>query len=258
MTDPAERGGVQSIERTLDLLEILSTHDGAKSLSELSSVSGLPQPTIHRLLRTLASRGYVRRVVGRRYALGSRLIPLGESAVKQLGASSLPVLRQVVEQLDETANMAVLDGDLVSYIAQVPSTQSMRMFTEVGRRVHAHDTGVGKAILAQLGNDAVRAIVTRAGMPTPTVKSLGSVEVLLEDLQTCRERGYAVDDGEREIGVRCIAVPVLGAPTPTALSVSGPALRLDAAFEERALPILLKAAALVADRLNDTRSTSID
>jgi IclR family transcriptional regulator, acetate operon repressor len=258
VADPAERGSVQSVERVLDLLEILSTHDGGQSLSELSSVSGLPQPTIHRLLRTLASRGYVRRVVGRRYTLGSRLIPIGESAVKQLGAASLPVLGRVVEQLDETANMAVLDGDLVSYVAQVPSTQSMRMFTEVGRHVHAHTTGVGKAILAQLSNNVVRAIVTRAGMPTPTAKSLGSVEALLEDLQICRERGYAVDDGEQEIGVRCIAVPVLGAPTPTALSVSGPALRVDIAFEERAVPILLKAAALVADRLNDAESTSVD
>jgi IclR family transcriptional regulator, acetate operon repressor len=251
MADQAGKGGVQSIERVLDVLEILSSDDTPKSLSEVALASGLPLPTIHRLLRTLGSRGYVRRAAGRRYALGSRLIPLGESAVKQLGTESIPALRSVVAQLDETANMAVLDGALVSYVAQVPSTQSMRMFTQVGQRVHAHSSGVGKAILCQFNDDAVRSIVKRAGMPTPTEKTLGTVEALLEDLEKCRKRGYAIDDGEQEISVRCIAVPVPGAPTPTAISVSGPAQRMGADFDERAVPLLLKAAALVADSMSD-------
>ncbi len=243
-------GGVQSVERVLDLLEILSTGDGTKSLSELASVSGLPLPTIHRLLRTLANRGYVRRLPGRRYALGPRLIPIGESAVRQLGAASLPVLAEVVDELEETANMAVLDGDMVSYIAQVPSRHSMRMFTEVGRRVNVHDTGVGKAILSQLDDETVRGIVSRMGMPTPTEHSHGTLESLLEDLTVCRRRGYAVDDGEQELGVRCIAVPIPHAPTPTALSVSGPTLRVDEDFERRAVPVLTKAAAEIAARIS--------
>jgi IclR family acetate operon transcriptional repressor len=241
---------VQSVERVLDLLEILAAEDGTKSLSELAAASGLPLPTIHRLLRTLAGRGYIRRLSGRRYALGPRLIPIGESAVRQLGAATLPVLVGVVEQLEETANMAVLDGDYVSYIAQAPSRHSMRMFTEVGRRVTAHDTGVGKAILSQLGDDVVRGIVGRAGMPTPTERSHGTLESLLADLAVCRERGYAVDDGEQEIGVRCIAVPVPGVLSPTAISVSGPALRVDSVFETRAVAILKAAAAEISDHIN--------
>jgi IclR family acetate operon transcriptional repressor len=146
--------------------------------------------------------------------------------------------------------MAVLDSDMVVYIAQVPSSHSMRMFTEVGRRAHTHDTGVGKAILAQLDNETVRNIVTRAGMPTPTEKSIGSVEQLLEELENIRERGYSIDEQEQELGVRCFAMAVPDAPTPTAISVSGPISRVDESFADKAVPLLRSAAQAISDDLN--------
>ena len=161
-------GGVQSVERVFELLELITDAGGDVTLSELSSSTDLPLPTIHRLLRTLVTLGYIRQLPNRRYALGPRLIRLGEGANKQLGAVARPQLKTLVDRLGETANMAVLDSDMVIYVAQVPSLHSMRMFTEVGRRAHTHDTGVGKAILAQLDDDVVRGIVARTGMPTPT------------------------------------------------------------------------------------------
>ena len=132
-------GGVQSIERAFDLLEMLADAGGALGLSELSTVSGLPLPTVHRLMRTLVNRGYVRQEASRRYTLGSRLIRLGEISSQMLGTWLRPFLAQLVRLTGETANLAMLDGDEVVYIAQVPSPHSMRMFTEPGRRVHAVD-----------------------------------------------------------------------------------------------------------------------
>lgn len=248
----AERptGGVQSVERVFELLELITDVGGEVTLSELASSTSLPLPTIHRLLRTLLSMGYIRQLPNRRYALGPRLIRLGEAASQQLGALARPQLVQLAESLEETSNMAVLDGDMVLYVAQAPSRHSMRMFTEVGRRVHAHDSGVGKAILAQLSDEAVRTIVTRVGMPTPTSKSLGTVELLLADLQVIRDRGYSIDDGEQEVGVRCYAVAVPNAPTPTAVSVSGPVARVDDSFAARAVPLLQAAAQTISDELN--------
>ncbi|MET4004173.1 IclR family acetate operon transcriptional repressor [Arthrobacter sp. UYCu511] len=243
-------GGVQSVERVFELLELITEAGGNVTLSELSSSTELPLPTIHRLLRTLVSLGYIRQLPSRRYALGPRLIRLGEGATKQLGAMAMPQLDSLVKQLGETANMAVLDTDMVIYIAQVPSPHSMRMFTEVGRRAHTHDTGVGKALLAQLENDVVRNIVTRTGMPTPTIKSHGTIESLLADLDVIRERGYAIDEEEQEIGVRCFAMAVPDAPTPTAISVSGPVQRVDESFAERAVPMLRRAAAVISAELN--------
>lgn len=243
-------GGVQSVERVFELLELITDAGGEVTLSELSTSTDLPLPTIHRLLRTLVSLGYIRQMPNRRYALGPRLIRLGEGANKQLGALARPQLKTLVDTLGETANMAVLDSDMVIYIAQVPSPHSMRMFTEVGRRAHTHDTGVGKALLAQLDDETVRSIVARQGMPTPTSKSIGNIDDLLADLALIRERGYAIDEEEQELGVRCFAMAVPDAPTPTAISVSGPVTRVDQAFSDRAIPVLRKAADIISAELN--------
>lgn len=245
-----QSGGVQSVERVFELLELITDAGGNVTLSELASSTELPLPTIHRLLRTLVTTGYIRQLPNRRYALGPRLIRLGEGATQQLGAMAMPQLEMLVTKLGETANMAVLDTDMVVYIAQVPSPHSMRMFTEVGRRAHTHDTGVGKALLAQLDNETVRKIIGEQGMPTPTIHSIGTIEELLADLDIIRARGYAIDEEEQEIGVRCFAVAVPNAPAPTAISVSGPVQRIDEEFANRAIPLLQQTAEFLSTELN--------
>lgn len=245
----ARSGGVQSVERAFDLLEIMAESGGEISLSDLSATAKLPMPTIHRLLRTCVRLGYARQLPSRRYALGARLIPLGELAGRQLGRVAQPKLAQIVGELGETANMALLDGDQVVYVAQQPSRHAMRMFTEIGRRVNLHDTGVGKAILAGMSDDEVRAIIGRVGMPTPTAKSHSTVAELISDLDQIRARGYAIDDEEQEVGVRCYAVAVPGSPSAMAISVSGPLARVDEEFGRRAVPVLQQSAAAIGAEL---------
>lgn len=240
--EAAATGGVQSVERAFDLLEIMATAGDSIGLSQLSEVSGLPVPTIYRLVRTLVNRGYVRQLPSRQYSLGPRMIRLGESATRLLGAWSRPHLAEVVKTTGETANMALLDDTKAVYVYQVPSEHSMRMFTEVGRRVYTHCTGVGKALLMQLPEDAVRQIVARAGMPAQTTFTLTDPDALLADLELSRHRGYALDEGEQEIGVRCFAVPVPDAPIPTAISVSGPAARVTLDSANHIVPLLLRVA----------------
>jgi IclR family transcriptional regulator, acetate operon repressor len=215
-------GGVQSLERAFLILELMADDGGEVALSRLAVESGLPLSTIHRLVRTLVARGYVRQLPSRRYVLGPRLIHLGESSSRTMGSWARPHLSALVDSTGETANLAMLDGDKVVYVAQVPSRHSMRMFTEVGRRVHLHCTGVGKALLAQLPEDTARELLERGGMPPRTVKTVTDVDELLAQLPQIAAQGYALDDGEQEIGVRCIAVAVPGGPAATAISVSGP------------------------------------
>lgn len=164
----------------------------------------------------------MRQLPSRRYVLGPRLIHLGESSSRTLGTWARLHLADLVEGTGETANLAMLDGDRVVYVAQVPSRHSMRMFTEVGRRVHLHCTGVGKALLAQLPRETARELVQRAGMPRRTPRTITDVDEHMAELDRISAQGYAVDDGEQETGVRCIAVPVLAGGAQTALSVSGP------------------------------------
>ncbi|MEX2970568.1 IclR family transcriptional regulator [Streptomyces sp. C184] len=236
-------GGVQSLERAFDLLERMADAGGEVGLSELSSSSGLPLPTIHRLMRTLVACGYVRQQPNRRYALGPRLIRLGESASRLLGTWARPFLARLVEETGETANMALLDGDEIVYVAQVPSRHAVRMFTEVGRRVLPHSTGVGKALLAHHSPEEVRALLGRTGMPAATEKTITDPERFLEALADVRRLGYAVDDNEQEIGVRCLAVPVPNSPTSAAISISGPTGRVSEAATDKIVPVLQDVAA---------------
>lgn len=234
--------GVQSLDRALELLEHLADAGGPMRLAELETKTGLPLPTVHRLVKSLAHNGYVRQEPSRRYALGPRLIRLGELASRALGSWAVPHLTELVEQIGETANMAVLEGDAVVYVAHVPSAHSMRMFTEVGRRVPAHCTGVGKVLLSQLRDAEVLALLRRTGMPAQTTRTHTDPAALLGELGEVREQGWAVDDGEQELGVRCVAVPLQGAPALAALSVSGPSGRITAGRVAEIAPVLTGAA----------------
>ncbi|MFD7921659.1 IclR family transcriptional regulator [Streptomyces sp. NPDC059740] len=242
-------GGVQSLERAFDLLERMADAGGEVGLSELSASSGLPLPTIHRLMRTLVSCGYVRQQPNRRYSLGPRLIRLGENASRLLGTWARPHLARLVEETGETANMALLDGDEIVYVAQVPSRHAVRMFTEVGRRVLPHTTGVGKALLANVPAEEVRALLGRTGMPAATDRTITDPDSFLEALGRVRQAGYAVDDSEQEIGVRCLAVAVPDSPSAAAISISGPTGRLTEAATDSFVPVLQEIAAQLSRTL---------
>lgn len=256
-TQPRGRvpGGVQSLERAFELLETMADAGGVIGLSRLAQESGLALPTIHRLIRTLVDLGYVRQEPSRQYSLGPRLIRLGDSASHLLGTWSRPYLSRLVDSLGESANLAMLDGDRVVYVAQVQSRQSMRMFTEVGRRVYPHCTAVGKALLAHLPPADVQTLLKRTGMPAQTEHTITEPDRFAEEIERVRANGYAMDDGEQEIGVRCVAVPVLGTSNRLAVSVSGPAPRMTSDVVERAVPLLRQAATDLADELSTPRST---
>ena len=244
-------GGVQSLERAFGLLEIIASNGGSMTLSGLSSTSGLPSTTLHRLARTLVDLGYLRQEPSRRYALGPRLALLADASSASLSSVALPHLGHLVDELGETANLAMLDGDRVAYVAQVPGRHSMRMFTEVGRRVEPHCTAVGKALLAATRSDEeVRALLGRTGLTRHTPRTVVDPDELLAQLDVARDRGYALDEGEQEVGVRCIAVNVSGAALPLAISVSGPAPRMTDELLSLAVPVLRDVAARMAKELS--------
>ena len=234
---------VQSVDRAFRLLERMADTGGASSISDLAAHTGLPLPTIHRLVRSLVASGYVRQLPSRRYALGPAADParrVGGPAARRLGG---PAPGQAWStQVGETANMAVLDGDAVVYVAQVPSPHSMRMFTEVGRRVLPHCTGVGKALLG-------RCRTSRSGRSCPH-RHAGADRahdhrrrtLLVAELAAIRRRGFAIDDGEQEPGVRCVAAAVPSQLAGTAaLSVSGPSSRVTRDRVDQIAPLVIAA-----------------
>jgi IclR family acetate operon transcriptional repressor len=243
-------GGVQSIERVFELLETMADAGGVIGLSQLASQSGLPLPTIHRLVRTLVDLGYVRQEPSREYALGPRLVRLGDISSGLLTRWATPYLKQVADALGESTNLAMLDGDQIMYVAQAPGSHSMRMFTEVGRRAHAHCTAVGKAMLAQMPAEQVDGILRRSGMPALTEHTITDRAQFTRELALTRERGYAIDEGEQELGVRCVAVALPGNPTRAAASISGPLTRMTGELVQTAVPLLAKTANALAGELD--------
>jgi IclR family acetate operon transcriptional repressor len=235
-------GGVQSVRRALDVLEAVAAAGGTASLGELAAACALPAPTLHRIAGTLADRGYLRHTPDRRYSLGSRLVPLGADAHALLGERALPVLRELVERTGETANLAVLTQGRAEYVAQAPGRHTMRTFTEVGNRVELHCTGVGKALLAAVDPAAAGQLIAAAPLTAQTSATITGPAALQAEIALIRGRGHALDEGEMEVGVRCVAVGLPGA-TPMAVSVSGPAVRMTDALVADAVSALRSAAA---------------
>lgn len=255
MPRSSETGGVQSVSRAFIILETLADAGGLATISQLATTTGLPLATIHRLLRSLVGDGYVRQELSHRYALGSRLIRVGDVARRAQSVWAQPRLQDLVAQIGETANLASLEGDAVVYVAQAPSPYAVRMFTEVGRRVSAHSTGVGKVLLAQLDDDDVRRLVLRTGMPASTEHTITTVSALMQDLDRIRQVGYGVDEDEHELGVRCVAVALHKAPGNVAISVSGPSGRLTRSRVAQIVPVLQLVAAELGDNLRHPKST---
>jgi IclR family transcriptional regulator, acetate operon repressor len=248
MAKESSDGGVQSVERAFEVLEALAARGTELSVAEIKMATGMPAPSVHRLVRTLVSLGYVRQEQSRRYSLAPGLIRLGDSAAKQFGTWANPVLVELVEKIGESANMAILDGSHALYVAQVAGHHAMRMFTEVGRRVPLHSTGVGKALLTQLSDDEVTRLLRLAGMPRITDHTITDPPVLLHELAAARALGYTTDNGEQEVGVSCVAVPLPQAPALAAISFSAPSPRMTPDVVRRAAAALRAGADTMAHR----------
>ena len=222
---PRAVGPVQSVDRALALLEVLASAGMPLGVGEVADLTDLPQGTVHRLLQTLHLRGYVRRDAGRKYSLGTAAIRLADAAQRALARSSRPLLAELVSLSGETANLAVLEGDDVVYVAQVPSPHTLRMFAEVGRHVPPHSTAVGKVMLAAMPREQALALLRRTGLTPRTEHTITDLATFAAELDRVAEQGWAADEEEQEYGVRCVAVPVGPGPVVAALSLSGPADR---------------------------------
>lgn len=231
--------GVQSLERALDILELLGGSEGELGVTEIGPAVGLPNGTAHRLLATLTRRGYARQnPETRKYNLGIKAFALATSARERLGPLARPFLAELMEVSQESSNLAMLDKNSVVYLEQVSAPRMVRMFTEPGNRVPLHSCGTGKVLLAYQSEETIDSIIRQTGLPRFTPHTITDVEQLKSELERIREQGYAVDSEEMEEGVRCLAASVFGPDgrTLAAMSVSGPASRLNEGKLEELIP----------------------
>jgi IclR family transcriptional regulator, acetate operon repressor len=224
---------VRSVERALDLLALLGAAgpDG-ETVSELARRAGVSKATAYATLQTLLARGFVAdRETGqsRRYRLGMELARLGDRAAFQTSIAdiALPALRGLTDATGRPARLAVLDEGAAVVIGRVDAPGIVQFRAHLGRREHAHTSGVGKALLATLPEDQVATIAARTKLPRRTARSITTLGDLLADLARVRTRGWAVDDEEDADGVLCVGSSVhgVGGGCVGAISITG--LKLD-------------------------------
>src|SRR5438128_2044202 len=242
------RGTVQSVDRTLELFELLVESQDELGLRDLSEASNLPVGTVHRLLGVLVARGYVRQnPATRRYTIGFIALDLAERIRRRDGLAQQagPFLRELVRLTGESANLAVLDGSQAVYLAQVAPPRMVRMFTEVGNRVPLYASGTGKVLLAHLPTDQREALLAQLELNQFTPLTITDREHLRIELDRICQQGYARDNGEIEEGVQCAALPVRDSAgrVVAALSVSGPSSRLTRERVDMWLPQMKEVAA---------------
>lgn len=229
----AERSlaGAQVVDRVVDILEAFTRLGPELGVSDISRALGLKKATTHRLLASLRRRGIVAQDAStRRYRLGMKLWELGQMATTQVDwlERVRPYLQQLTDRVGETTHLAVLHDGQVLYVDKVESTRSLRMPSQVGRRLPAHCTGVGKALIAFLPEEVVRSIGARRGLPAFTRNTITDAKLLEIDLAMIRERGYSVDNEEIEEGLVCIGAPVRDhtSHVVAAVSIAGPSSRV--------------------------------
>jgi DNA-binding IclR family transcriptional regulator len=233
LPEPARADGpyqLHSLDRAVSVLEVLGQSDTPLSLAEICQRMGLHKSTAHRSLMVLERSALIERTQENRFRLGLKLYELGNRAVEQidLRARVQPFFRRLATQVGETVHLSVLQKTKVVYLDKVEPNRRVCMSSKTGTSNPVYCTSMGKAMLAFQTEETIEQIIARIHFVRYTSKTLTSRETLLKALERIRRRGYAIDDEEIEVGVRCIGAPIFNENRQAiaAVSVSGPASRI--------------------------------
>jgi IclR family acetate operon transcriptional repressor len=227
--DKTAQNTIKSLDRAMEVFEYLSDRPGM-ALSALAAETGQSPATVYRVLVTLEGRGMVEfDPVTQLWHVGARAFTIGARFLRRtsLVERARPILRRLMESTGETANLGIVRGDAVLFVSQVETHASIRAFFPPGTLSPLHASGIGKALMARMDEGRLSALLaaSREGF---TPKTLVDEAGLRADLAAIRARGYAIDNEERNIGMRCIAAAVFdaGGEAAAGLSVSGPTSRV--------------------------------
>jgi DNA-binding IclR family transcriptional regulator len=217
---------VPGVERAVSILEILANSKRGLSLAQVSRELKLPKSSAHCLLLTLERLGYLRRSdETHRYTFGLKLFALANITLMRidLRAQAAPLLSALMQKLRMTLHLAILERGEAVLIEKLEPPNLHKLATWIGKRMDVHCTGVGKALIAHLPQEELDHLVRERGLPRHNENTIVSIQKLGEQLAQVRRIGYALDNEEDEIGLRCVACPVLdqnGKPI-AAISVAG-------------------------------------
>lgn len=224
---------IGSVIKAVQIIEEIAKSDTGLGVTEISNKLNYGVSATYHLLNTLKLCNIIEQdKKTKKYRIGFALFRISAMARRQnlLANIAQPYLEELMEQIGETANLVVLDGDEAVYIAQAESNKLVKMFTKIGARVPFYCTGAGKVLLAHQPKNMKSLILEKTQYEKFTNNTITSPKILAEEFEYILNNGYAIDNEEREEGVTCIAAPVYNSDGEViaALSISGPTYRLKA------------------------------
>lgn len=251
MVTDNEKYILSSVDNALTVLNLFFVHEELTA-TEIARILGTNRSSIFRFLVTLENRGYLTKDEHSRYRLGIKLFTLGQLAKSRMELNRLihPYLEELSEKTGETAHLLIMEGLFSIFTDKVVGNSALKMDTNLGAAYYAHNTGGGKAMLAYADEDFLGTYKKEAEYQPLTEKSILTPEQLDDELAKIRQSGYAMDEEEAEIGLTCIAVPVIDEQGKAigAISVSGPTTRI-LACKDNTLSLLKTAAGDITDLL---------
>ena len=222
---------IQVIDRAVEIVNCFSFDRPELSVSEIAQMTGLHKSTAHRILMALEHNGLIRQIEQTgRYHLGIKLFTLGNQAVARLNVRDVarPYLIKLMKDTGETVHLAVLDGNQVLYLEKVEGVHALRMPSRVGRRTPTYCTSLGKAMLSCLEKHQVKELLQGQRLKSYTPHTITNIDRLSKVLEHTRKQGYAVDNEEIELGLRCVGAPIYdySGSMVGAVSIAGPSARL--------------------------------
>ncbi|MEH7482179.1 IclR family transcriptional regulator [Neobacillus drentensis] len=222
---------VQSLERALTILNKLSEYPDGIQITRLSEQVGLTKSTIHRLLATLSSMNYVvKDEETDKYKLGLQVLFLSRNLLNNsdIVTVSKPFLEKLSQEVNETVHLCIEDRGEVVYIDKIESTQTIRMYSRIGSRAPMYCTGVGKILLSDKNQDEFNELISNINFIPKTPSTITSKEEFIEEIEKVKSQGYALDNAENEVVLRCIAAPIFDhkGKIIASFSISGPSNRV--------------------------------
>ncbi|AJA50044.1 transcriptional regulator KdgR [Clostridium pasteurianum DSM 525 = ATCC 6013] len=217
---------VQSVDRTLSILELLSDYENGLGITEISEKVNLHKSTVHRLLNTLMVKGYVQQSEdSNRYKLTLKLFELGSKKVEKMNIVNVarPLLKELMEKTNEVIHLVVREGIDIVYVAKVESQNPIRMYSRIGKKSPMYCTAVGKSMMSHMSEEEVNLIWKNSNVEKLTEYTITDFQTFKDNIDLIRNEGYAIDEQENEIGIRCIAASVLdySGNIVGAISISG-------------------------------------
>lgn len=245
---------IQSVSHALDLLEQFRDEIDELGVTELSKRLKLHKNNIFRLLATLESRGYIEQnKITENYRLGIKTLELGQTFIRQLGLlrQSRPVLESVAKSCNETAYVAIVKDFHSIYLDAVETDMTVRVVTRVGSRLPAYCSAAGKVQIAYMKEDELDNYIKNNEFRAYTKNTITDGEVLRKQLRQVAEQGFAIDDEELDVGVKCVSAPIRDYTRRIvgAISISGPSIRFsNERMEKELIPLAISAAAEISSK----------